>query len=214
MAREGASRTAIRMALDLLRAEGLVRRLPGVGTVAVDKCAIALALGRPGPIARTFNGKPSLVDHITLSLIETGVTPGVASSLDLHSGDKVIFTERLTLLDHLPISLASLWFPAQFGERLFRNGIDLARRGIFDVLEEELGFSLGMTDYSIEATVADSAVAALLAIPEGSPILLRTTLGRLADGQPVSFGYTRDRADRIRYSLQGVHPRHLASADG
>lgn len=204
MMREGASRTAIRMALDLLRAEGLVKRLQGVGTVAVDHEQVAFALDPPNSVMRTFEGKSHLVDYIPVSLFATTASPGIAERLDLRCRDRVVFIERLTLLDHVPMSLVSVWTPMIYGAPLLDGDIDLEHRGIFDILEQDLGMELGDSDYSIEATAADSPVAALLDIPTGSPILLRSTLNHLVDGRPVSFGHARGRSDRVRYECRGV----------
>jgi GntR family transcriptional regulator len=204
MVRYGASRTAIRMALDLLRAEGLVRRLQGVGTVATDHEQVAFALDPPRSVVRSFEGQSHLVDYIPVSLFATTASPGIAERLDLRSTDRVVFIERLTLMDSVPMSLVSSWIPMNYAAPLFDGDIDVEHKGIFDILEQDLGMELGDSDYSIEATAADAAVATLLGVPSGSPILLRSTLNHLADGRPLSFGYTRGRPDRVRYECRGV----------
>lgn len=206
MSREGASRTAIRMALDLLRAEGLVKRLQGIGTVTVDHDQVAFALDPPSSMVRTFEGQPQRIGYIPVSLFAATPSPGIAGRLGLGSTDRVVFIERLTLLDGARVSLVSVWTPMTYGEPLLAGAIDLEHKGIFDILEQDLGLELGDSDYSIEATAADAAVACLLEIPTGTPILLRSTLNHLADGRPVSFGFARARPDRVRYECRGVRP--------
>jgi len=70
-------------------------------------------------------------------------------------------------------------------------------QGVTDVLVRDLGLELGESEYCIEATAADEAVASPSAVAVGSPLLLLETLTRLVDGRPVQLGYQRGRADRM-----------------
>jgi GntR family transcriptional regulator len=205
MARENASRTAVRMALNLLRSEGLVRRLQGRGTL-VDGCGkVVLSLDRARSATSAVSGGSARVHYESLSMLVTEPSSGIADRLELSPVDEVLFMERLTVLDGRPLSLSSVWIPAAFAAPLIAGTADL-QHGVVDLLRRECGLELGISQYGIEATAADEAVAGLLSVPTASPLLLLVALNHLSGGQPVALSYIRGRADRVRYEIPGVMP--------
>jgi GntR family transcriptional regulator len=211
MAREDASRTAIRMALNLLRSEGLITRLQGIGTVAVRQSQVRVPLDPPRSVVNICGRGTERVCYVGLSVLATVVSSSVAERLEIASGEKVVFIERLTLIDHEPVSLASVWIPMAFAAPVLADEVDL-QQGIFDILEQGLGLQLGDSEYSMEATAADEAVGSLLDVPIGSPLILLGTLTRLRDGRPAALGYTRGRADRVRYEFRASRDQHVSGA--
>lgn len=118
-----------------------------------------------------------------------------------HASRTAVRMERLTLVDGWPFALASVWFPSTLAAPLLDGTVDF-HQGVFDILERGLHLELGLSEYSIEATAADEAVARLLDVPTASPLVLLGTLHLDVDGHPVSLGSTRGRADRVRYEVQ------------
>jgi GntR family transcriptional regulator len=133
-----------------------------------------------------------------LSVLATTAPPGLAGRLDIPVGAEVVFLERLMLLDGRPLTLRSSWIPAALGSPILEGAVDL-RQSIFNLLKHGLGFDRGVTEYSIEAALADEAVAAVMKVPIGSALVLCESLTRLVDGRPVQYGYARSPADRVRF---------------
>lgn len=95
-----ATRNTVRQALDLLRAEGLVDRLPGVGTVVV-------AQKYPHGLDRLMGLAETLREHgrVTNEVRTMGPAPApapVADRLHVQPGTDVLYIERLRRLNGLP----------------------------------------------------------------------------------------------------------------
>jgi GntR family transcriptional regulator len=187
----GVSRNTVREALELLRREGLVHRIPGVGTVAAQRKYLhgidqlmGLAETLPGPVRNEVR---------VAGLVEAPAA--VARRLDLVPGEPVIHLERRRFADDVPLSLDLTYLPADVGEPLLDQ--DLAGRDVFALLEELTGRRLGTAEIVLEAVAADRHSAAILEVPAGAPLLMLERLTRLDDGRPVDLEFVRFRGDRI-----------------
>jgi GntR family transcriptional regulator len=193
-----ASRNTVRQALDLLRAEGLVDRLPGVGTVVV-------ARKYPHGLDRLMGLAETLREHgdVTNEVRTMGPTPApapVAERLGLPAGADVLYIERLRRLGGLPLSLDLTYVPLDIGTCLL--GADLEHTDVFRLLEARTGQPLGHADITLEAVNADAHSAAVLQAPRGAAVLMLERLTHLADGRPVDLEFIRFRGDRITMSGQ------------
>jgi len=210
------SRNVIREALNLLRLEGLVDRIPGAGTFVVSDKAVQ-HLDRLRGLAESLDtGRDRLLNQVLLA--ETvPATPLVAERLALRPGEPVVALERLRLLDGEPLSLDASYLPADIGTPLL--DLDLTRNDVFVLIERELGLPLGSAAVSIEAVTADVAVAGLLRVRQGSPLLFLERLTHADTGRPVDLEFVRYRGDR--FSLSGwlhrtpvPNPHHLTLERG
>lgn len=193
----GASRNIVRDVLTLLRAEGLVDRIPGAGTFVVSAKAVQ-GLDRLRGLAETFDaGADRVVNQVVLAEI-VPATPIVAEKLELAPRAPVVALERVRLLDGEPLSLDASYLPADVGEPLL--GMDLARHDVFGLLERDLCLLLGSAALSIEAIAADRTVADLLRVREGSPLLFLERLTFTESGRPVDLEFVRYRGDRLSLS--------------
>lgn len=189
----GVSRNTIRESLNLLRHEGLVVRVPGVGTRVVaskylhgidDLCGLAETLHGCGQV------------HNEVRVSGTVPAPGaVARRLGIPVGDPVTYLERRRLVDDIPLSLDLTYLVPDLGERLVRQ--DLAGNDVFVLLERLAGTRLGDAELTLEAASADAHSAAILEIPPGAPLLMLERLTRLDTGRPVDLEFIRMRGDRI-----------------
>ncbi|MER6581660.1 GntR family transcriptional regulator [Nonomuraea sp. NPDC001023] len=194
LAREfGASRNTVRQALDLLRAEGLVERCPGVGTtVAAEK--YPHGLHRLLGLAETLHEHGQVVNQVrTMTLIEPPAP--VSRRLGLAPGEQVVYLERLRSLNGLPLSLDLTYLVRDAGEPLFTA--DLVNNDIFVLLERIAGQPLGVAELTLEAVNADPHTAAALGTPRGAALLMVERLTHLADGRPVDLEFVRFRGDRL-----------------
>ena len=187
----GVSRNTVREALELLRREGLIERIPGVGTVAAQPKYLhgidqlqGLAETLPGPVRNEVR---------VAGLVEAPAA--VAHRLGLTPGEPVTHLERRRFADDVPLSLDLTYLPADVGQPLLDQ--DLAGRDVFGLLAELPGRSLGTAEIVLEAVAADRHSAAILEVPAGAPLLMLERLTRLDGGRPVDLEFVRFRGDRI-----------------
>lgn len=188
-----ASRNGIREALDLLREEGLIERVPGVGTVVVAQ-KYAHGLNQLMGLAETLHEHGEVGNDVrTAGLVRP---PGpVAQRLRLAEGEQVVYVERLRRLNGLPLSLDLTYLPRDVGEPLLAE--DLENQDIFALIERTTGLRLGAAAVTLEAVNADLHSAAVLEVPRGSALLVVERLSHLADGRPVDLEFIRMRGDRL-----------------
>ena len=189
----GASRNAIRAALSILRAEGLVTRVQGTGTVVVAR-KYPHGLGQLLGLAETLREHGEVVNEVRAAgLVEP--PPAVAARLELPANKSVVYLERLRRLNGLPLSLDLTYLVPDIGEPLL--GADLEHNDIFALVERQAGQPLGGASLTVEAVNADPHSAAVLEAPPGAAMLLVERLAHLADGRPVDLEYIRIRGDRL-----------------
>ena len=191
------TRNTVREALAMLRHEGLVDRIPGIGTV-VTGGKLPHRLDRLQGLAETLSGTGRVHNEVRV----LGLVPAptaVARRLDLTPGSDVVYLERRRFADDLPLSLDLTYLVPDPGVGLL--GEDLAGRDVFALLEQ-LGGPLGHAQLALEAVAADAHSAAILDVPTGAPLLMLERLTHLADGRPVDLEFIRFRGDRI--TMQGL----------
>ncbi|GAA5002459.1 GntR family transcriptional regulator [Kitasatospora paranensis] len=199
----GESRNTVRQALDLLRTEGLVRRVPGSGTLVVaDK--VPHGLNRLQGLAETLHEHGEVVNEVRAFGPVRAPGP-VARRLGLPDGADVVYVERLRRLNGLPLSLDLTYLAPDVGAAL--DAADLAHTDVFRLIEEVTGQPLGAADITLEAVNADAHSATVLEVPRGAALLMLERLTALADGRPVDLEYVRFRGDRL--TMQGRLLRDL-----
>jgi GntR family transcriptional regulator len=181
-------------ALDLLRAEGLISRVPGAGTF-VTGAKLRQGLGRLEGLAESLAGHHLPVDNRVMSVREAAATPFVARKLAVPEGSPIVFVERLRSVGGVPLSLDTSSLRPEALPVLL--GADLAHVDVFSLLEDKLGLTLGWAEVTTEAVSADEATAELLLIRAGAPLLLLHRLTYLDDETPFDLEAIRYRGDRL-----------------
>ncbi|QKG19019.1 GntR family transcriptional regulator [Actinomadura verrucosospora] len=197
--RLGASRNAVREALALLRAEGLITRRRGVGTTVVA-AKHGHGLDRLAGLAEALTGHGTVTNEVREFGRVPVPPPVVAARLGLPPGAGAVRVERLRRLEDEPLSLDTTYLPGDIGEGLLRRpgiGRELAERDLFGLIEEVAGQPLGRAEVQVHAVAAAPATAAPLGIPAGSAIFAIDRLAHLADGRPVDSEAVHIRADRL-----------------
>jgi GntR family transcriptional regulator len=196
----GASRNAVRDALAILAAEGLVTRVQGTGTVVSGLASgrqVQHGLDRLRGLAETLREHGEVVNEVRAAEPVTP-PPTVADRLRPPGGEPpetVVYVERLRQLNGLPLSLDLTYLAPDVGEPLLNA--DLAHNDIFALIEAATGGTLGGASITIEAVSADPHTAAVLETPPGAALLMVERLTRLDDGRPVDLEYIRLRGDRL-----------------
>ncbi|MBM9620003.1 GntR family transcriptional regulator [Streptomyces zhihengii] len=190
------SRNTVRQALDLLRAEGLIERQPGVGTVVVAE-KYPHGLDRLMGLAETLREHGTVTNEVRTAGPVTAPGP-VARRLGVAEHSEVLYIERLRRLGGLPLSLDLTYVPMDIGSGLL--DCDLEHNDVFRLLERLTGQPLGTADITLEAVNADAHSAAVLQAPRGAAVLMLERLTHLRDGRPVDLEFIRFRGDRIAMS--------------
>ncbi|CAM5364750.1 hypothetical protein SALBM135S_08477 [Streptomyces alboniger] len=129
------SRNTVREALGVLRDEGVVERRQGVGTVIVRR-PYEHTLERLTGLAETLGTHGEVINQVRVADVVR--PPGeVARKLHVPDGGRVVYIERLRLLDGVPLSLDLTYLTADIGEPLL--SADLAGRDLFGLIEESNG---------------------------------------------------------------------------
>ena len=198
------SRNAVREALAVLRAEGWIRRSPRRGTEVAHR-PVDHGLNALRGLRETLAMHGEVRNRVRVATVLVP-PPIVAAKLDLAAGEEAIYLERLRYLDDEPVSLDLTYLVGDIGAALLEH--DLEGEDVFPLIERVAERPLGSSDYSLSAAAADPHTAAVLAVPDRSPLLLLERLTRLDDGRPVDLEYIRMRSDRL--TLRGTLHRGYA----
>lgn len=200
----GVSRLTIRRALQTLEADGTIRRRAGSGTWLAKAPSPSVDKRFTGPV----EDFASLGVTLSARLVHQGSADGPAdiiSALKLRPKARLFEVRRLRLMDDIPLLVLDAYFPLTLGRdvvRRNRNG------GLFvPTLREIRGEGVIEQYQTIEATVADSLFASLLAVELGAAILIVNRIFIDAADVPVVYFRTRFRADRYYYTVKLPLPR-------
>ncbi|GAB7066210.1 GntR family transcriptional regulator [Mycobacterium hodleri] len=187
------SRNTVREALATLKDEGIIDRGPRTGThVAIRKYDHGLdsLVG----LKETFKGYGDIRNEVRAAMT-VAAPPAVANRLKLSPGEPAVFVERLRYLGDLPLSLDMTYLAPDVGREVLEHSLEV--NDVFALIEQVTGQRLGEANLAVEAVPADPHSAALLQVPDGTPVLLLERLTHLDDGRPVDLEYIRMRGDRI-----------------
>ena len=200
----GISRMTARQALAELARAGALDVRHGVGTFVAAPKLTYDALHLLGFTEETLR----LGGTAATRVIEQGVEEApqaVAGRLGLMAAAPAVCVVRLRSVQGEPLLLETSWLPAAACPGLERE--DLARRSLYDLLENRYGHRLAEARQTIEATVADETAAALLGIAPGAPVLLAEGVALTDAGRPVEAFTAIYRADRVRLGLASRRER-------
>jgi GntR family transcriptional regulator len=191
--RFGTSRNAMRDALDMLRREGIVERVPGAGTFVVTAQAVHRHDRIQGLSETLEDGARRVTVHV-VGIEQLAAPIPVAGQLGVAAGSDVIFFERRLDLDGEPLSIWISYLPADLAGGLLDCDLTVE---FHELIQRRLGLTCGSASFAVEAKLADESMAELLDVRPGAAILYRQRLLRLPSGRPLEFGFVYMRGDRI-----------------
>mgnify|MGYP000847084944 FL=1 len=174
-ARYSASRVTVRKALDRLRAEGLLDARQGFGWF-VAGTPFRQHLGRLGTIEAQLEADGRESERRIVDFGFVAAPPRVREVLGVET---VLRVARVNLADGEPFARVTVWCPEALAADLSRAQV--AERSFLELLPVELGGAV----QTIEAHAASAEDAALLLIPESSPVLWCERVTSDAEGHPV-----------------------------
>lgn len=193
--RYNVSRMTARAAINSLVADGLLERRVGSGTyVSVSK------------IKEKLNGLASFTEtveklgkHPSSKLVAYYTKNANSSEVDklqLQAGEKVLVLERVRYADQVPICYEQASIPNRIADQLNKESIT---SHLYQSLEEEGILQVAYADQTISASWANEAMADLLEINRGDPILSLRQVTYSQTGQ--AFEYVRSKYVGDRYEM-------------
>lgn len=200
------ARITIRKAMEMLVADGLVSRRPGLGTWPLRGATTAHSA--PAPDSQQKAHLTGLLENIVNMGLRTSVQvldstlvyapPSVADALHIPPGTPVHKSLRVRSTEAGPLSHITTYVPQSVAD--FTRE-DLEREPLLMLLEAA-GVEFGGATQTISARLADAQVARLLDVAVGSALLAVTRLVRDVGDRPVQLLQGLYRPDRYQYQLQ------------
>lgn len=188
----GVSRHTIREALRALRSEGVISSSRGrMSTVQSD---FSQSLGSVYSLFRSVESQGATQTSEVVRL-ESTTDAQIAARLGLPPEAALTVVERVRLADGEPLAHDVSWLPHTLAHPLL--DADFSHVALYDLLQG-IGVVVDSGTESITATVADDALAAMLRVAPGTPLL---SIERLttALGQPVEWRRTEVLGGRFSF---------------
>lgn len=192
------SRSVVRQALAALSAEGLVQRGRGRGSVVSPRGEHHRLVQRMSGLSAQISAEGAEVFTAVLAL---GPEENTAASAALGAAD-VVGIRRLRSAGTGPLAVIHTWVPRAIGAKL--TTAELTDASLHAVLRARLGVSIVSGRRQVRAVAATTALAELLQISVGEPLLLLEGTSLDENGVPIEMFSTWHRADRMVFDLDVV----------
>ncbi len=201
-----ASRGPVRQALAALRDEGLIGGGQGKRPVVLDSVP-----AQPFESFQSFTRRAELTGHVPGQRLQEIALrrpeAPVAAALQLDPDTPAVQLLRLRLLDGRPAMLERMTYVEPVGRRLLDADLDAG--SIYALLTAH-GVDLHAARHTFDAVGADATDAALLEVPEGSPLLRERRLTTDSTGRPIEWSDDRYRSDVATVTI--TNTRHSRPA--
>jgi GntR family transcriptional regulator len=182
-ARFQVSQGTVRKAIDELAAENLLVRRQGKGTFVATH-------HEPRAQFRFLRIVPDEGEVVPaqsrfLECRRQRAAADVARSLDLKTGDAVVYIRRLLLFDDTPIVLDDIWLPGAMFKGLTAERLAAYRGPLYGLFETEFGTRMIRAEERLRAVAADAIESGLLQIEPGAPLLLVERVSYTYGERPV-----------------------------
>jgi GntR family transcriptional regulator len=194
----GVQRAAVRQSLAMLRAEGVVERLQGIGTFAVrDRFITGLA---------EIHGERAaggMLDRARPEPLDESVVPApefVARKLEIEVGENVLRLEYVSYTDGAPHGIATNY--VAFPEAEAIDGTPF-RTDWYQLLRDS-DLTIGSSEWVLGCVNADPSVASLLELSPGAAVMLGEQVICDDGGRPYDFAVIYIRTDRYAFSTRAT----------
>ncbi len=189
------SRITVRHALRLLRDQGLVESRQGSGTI-VRGCRPAKLRILEGQFARSVRRQAPGMQRRLLTRVVAPARSDVAEALRLAPDQPCLLAERLDLLEGEPLAYDQAYIPLPLAKDL--DDDMLVRVDFLEAWVAANHLKLSHAMQSIEAALADAAIARRLAVAARSAVLLTREVMFRSGNRPVALFDSVYRGDRFK----------------
>lgn len=193
--RLGVSRVTLRRALSHLVDEGVLESSHGRGWYVTTG-----VLGEPPNVLRSFTQTAAARGlEASARVLAAEVVPATideAEALGVAPGAGIFHLRRVRLLGGVPIAFDHARLPLELGPDL--PELDFEADTLYGALEER-GVVPTRADFSVEATAASAADAALLGVEHGDPLLVTSQTTFDQRDRPIELATMAYRGDRYRF---------------
>lgn len=190
------SRVTVRKALGRLAHEGLVTASPQRGWFVAREAA-----AQPPSALQSFTElarERGLT--ATARILERTVRPATldeATRLRIAPAEDVLYLRRLRGMGGKTLCLDTSSMPLTIAGPLVDADLDDA--SLYERLATLCGAQIYRSAYGVRAASAEPAIAALLGVPVGSPVLVADEVAYTVDGTAVILGVNHHRGDAYRF---------------
>ena len=184
-ARFKVSQGTVRKAVDALADENLLVRRQGKGTFVATHAEQRVQFrflrlkaddGREGGVTRRF-----------IDCRRQRAPAEIARALRLKAGDSTLQVRRVLSFQGRPVVFDDIWLPGQAFKGLTAERLAGYRGPMYGLFEQEFGVRMIRAEEKLRAVGADAEAAALLEVPEGTPLLSVERLSYTYDDRPVEL---------------------------
>lgn len=189
----------VRKAVDTLVNEGLLLRSQGRGTF-VRRPNFDASLARFFRQVNASGGREIPTSRILAKVLQKP-SQAVAKALELADGEQVVHLERLRTVEGRTLFHEEIWLPASRFSALLKIEAEDFGELLYPFYEEQCGQCIASAKETLTVGAADSAMARILSVAEGSPVVTieRTALGY--DRSPLEYRLSRAGAEGFRYQI-------------
>ena len=196
----GVSRLTLREVLKVLRQEGLIYTVHGIGTFISDNFesindTIDINLGITEMI--TAAGYKPGVKFFEKNLVEASIE--VANALKIPKGSDVLVCKRVRTADDMPVAYSVDYFAPELVAAFLGTSDD--NISLYKFIEEDMGIKIGNSKAEMIPVECPQKLAEKLEYNEGKPILMIKQITLDIKGSPLFFTEEYFRPDRFKISL-------------
>lgn len=200
----GVSRMTVRAGIKLLERDGLLRSIPGAGTVVIaphmSKGAALTSFTEDARARGWVPGSRVIESFAEAADLET------AADLGIEPGDQVYVISRVRLADDAPLCVERIQLPAAYVPGLIDLDLECS---LYALLATRYDISISRHDRRIRAVNIDAANAELLGVQPRAATLYVAQLGYDQNGRAVERGQSVYRGDRYDFVTRSFTP-HMA----
>ena len=196
--RFGVSRGTLRVALTRLVEQKLLERKTGVGTRVCQNRPAESGIGAWRSFSREMAEKGIQVENFRQKYERVAADAVAVRALQIKPGAKLWRLDRVRGWGGRPVLHTRSWFHPRLG----LTGREDFSKPLYEVIESETGAVVTNAREEFTAVSASAAMARLLAVKPGEPLLLRSHTVFDAGERPVEFAVVNYVSSRFALTLE------------
>ncbi len=197
----GVSRSVARQAMSTLVAEGLVLRSRGRGSVVAPERAHHRIVNEASGLYSQVGATGARIDTAILHLAAERAPEPIPEI----GGQQAYRLERVRSIDGSPAAFIRTWLPERLGAELTVS--ELRNASLHERVSTRFGLTIAGGHRTVRSVAADSALARVLGVHTGAPLLLLEGATYATDGSFVEHFATWHRGDVIAFDITVEPPR-------